>query len=55
LTNSGGGLLERQQYDAFGDNGGSAYTRYGFTGRERDNATGLLYYRSRWYDRANAL
>jgi RHS repeat-associated protein len=25
-------------------------TRYGFTGRERDEATGLLYYRDRWYD-----
>ncbi len=29
---------------------GSALTRYGYTGRERDEATGLLYYRARWYD-----
>lgn len=51
LTNAGGGLVEAlQQYDAFGAGSGSARTRYGFTGRERDVATGLMHYRARWYD-----
>jgi RHS repeat-associated protein len=50
LTNTSGAVIERQQYEAFGQNGGSALTRYGYTGRERDNSTGLIYYRARWYD-----
>jgi len=50
LTNSSGGVVERAQYEAFGANQSSSLTRYGFTGRERDDATGLLYYRARWYD-----
>jgi RHS repeat-associated protein len=50
LTDSGGNVVERQQYEAFGTSAGSSLTRYGYTGRERDNATGLLYYRARWYD-----
>jgi RHS repeat-associated protein len=29
---------------------GSPNTRYGYTGRELDAATGLMYYRARWYD-----
>ncbi|HLN99780.1 MAG TPA: RHS repeat-associated core domain-containing protein, partial [Pyrinomonadaceae bacterium] len=33
-----------------GNSNGSAATRYGFTGRERDQLTGLLYYRARYYD-----
>ena len=45
-----GTVNERHQYEAFGANGGSGATRYGFTGRERDAATGLMYYRARWYD-----
>src|SRR6185295_13958890 len=28
----------------------SSLTRYGYTGRERDPDTGLMYYRARWYD-----
>ncbi len=36
-------------YD-IGANAGSAYTRYSYTGREFDAATGLLYYRARWYN-----
>jgi RHS repeat-associated protein len=43
-------VVERTQYEAFGQSSGSALTRYGFTGRERDNSTGLIYYRARWYD-----
>lgn len=50
LTGSNGSLVERQSYDAYGNSAGSANTRYGFTGRERDSVTGLMYYRARWYD-----
>lgn len=50
LTDAGGNVVERQQYQPFGASNGSSLTRYGFTGRERDSATGLLYYRARWYD-----
>jgi RHS repeat-associated protein len=50
LTDSLGSVIEQTGYDAFGDSAGGALTRYGFTGRERDPATGLLYYRARWYD-----
>jgi RHS repeat-associated protein len=50
LTDSIGSVLEREQYEAFGASAGSALTRYGYTGRELDSATGLMYYRARWYD-----
>jgi RHS repeat-associated protein len=50
LLNNSGGVLESVQYEAFGDSAGYAATRYGYTGRERESATGLLYYRARWYD-----
>ncbi len=51
LVGSSGGLTEPlQQFEAFGDGSGSVRTRYGFTGRERDDLTELLYYRARWYD-----
>jgi RHS repeat-associated protein len=50
LTSAGGALIEQQQYEAFGANAGSVRTRYGYTGRERDDLTGLMYYRARWYD-----
>ena len=38
------------EHTPFGDSSGSNLTRYGFTGREKDNLTGLMYYRARWYD-----
>src|SRR5262249_9615330 len=50
LTDGGGNVLERQQYEPFGASNGSSFTRYGYAGRERESATGLLYYRARWYD-----
>jgi RHS repeat-associated protein len=50
LTSTGGALVEQQQYEVFGANGGSLQTRYGYTGRERDELTGLMYYRARWFD-----
>jgi RHS repeat-associated protein len=50
LTNLSGSVVERTQYEAFGLSVGSSLTRYGFTGREREPLTGLLFYRARWYD-----
>lgn len=50
LTDALGSVIEQESYDSFGDGVGSARTRYEFTGRERDQATGLYYYRARWYD-----
>jgi RHS repeat-associated protein len=50
LTNESGGVVEQIQYEPFGESAGSSLTRYGFTGRERDELTGLLYSRDRWYD-----
>jgi len=50
LADSTASVLEISNYDSFGNNGGSAQTRYGYTGRERDPDTGLLYYRARFYD-----
>ena len=43
-------MVEQNAYDSFGNNSGSARTRYGYTGRERDPDTGMLYYRARFYD-----
>ena len=42
--------MEQLAYDSFGNAAGSTRTRYGYSGRERDSDTGLLYYRARWYD-----
>ncbi|MEW6131397.1 MAG: RHS repeat-associated core domain-containing protein [Acidobacteriota bacterium] len=50
LTDASGAVVERQQYEPFGASMGTSLTRYGYTGREKDEATGLLYYRARWYD-----
>ena len=50
LTDSAGNVVERRNYEPFGDSAGSTLTRYDFTGRERDSQTGLIYYRARWYD-----
>jgi RHS repeat-associated protein len=50
LTDSNGAVIERETYDAYGNSAGSARTRYGYTGRERDSLTGLQYNRARWYD-----
>jgi RHS repeat-associated protein len=45
-----GAVAERGRYEPFGLSTTGILTRYGFTGRERDSATGLMYYRARWYD-----
>jgi RHS repeat-associated protein len=50
LTDERGRVSDRLDYDAFGDGAASPLTRYAYTGRERDDATGLYYYRARWYD-----
>jgi RHS repeat-associated protein len=50
LTDTTGNIIEQQEYDSFGNSSGSAFTRYGYTGRERDPDTGMLYYRARFYD-----
>jgi RHS repeat-associated protein len=50
LTDVLGNVVEQNSYDSFGDGAGSTRTRYGYTGRERDQTTGLYYYRARWYD-----
>jgi RHS repeat-associated protein len=50
LTDASGAVVEHQQYEPYGATSGSSLTRYGFTGRELDSATGLMYYRARWYD-----
>ncbi|MBI4850605.1 MAG: RHS repeat-associated core domain-containing protein [Acidobacteria bacterium] len=50
LTNNSGNLMERIQYEAFGQSTGSMLTRFTYTGREQDYLTKLNYYRARWYD-----
>jgi RHS repeat-associated protein len=52
LTDGAGSVLERDTYAPFGATPGSSSTRYGFTGRELDAQTGMMYYRARWYDPA---
>lgn len=50
LVSGAGSVIERTQYEAFGATAGSSLARYGFTAREVDLATKLMYYRARWYD-----
>jgi RHS repeat-associated protein len=50
LTDSSGNVIERTHYEAFGIDSAIGSTRYGYTGREKDSITGLLYYRTRWYE-----
>jgi RHS repeat-associated protein len=52
-----GTILNHIVYDSFGkvksQSNASVEFRYGYTGREQDNETGLDYYRARYYDAAN--
>ncbi len=50
LTDQRGRVAEQVNYDSYGNSAGPLLTRFGYTGRERDPLTGLLYYRARWYD-----
>jgi RHS repeat-associated protein len=51
LTNATGSVTATQRFDAFGLKlaGAGTVPTYGYTGREPD-ATGLVYYRARYYD-----
>ena len=49
LVNASGAIISQTNYDAFGNQTATLATRYGYTGRERDDATGLMYYRARQY------
>ncbi len=50
LTDSGGNVVETDNYDSFGIGAASGRTRYTYTGRERDPDSGLSYHRARFYD-----
>ncbi|MBI4846876.1 MAG: RHS domain-containing protein [Candidatus Omnitrophica bacterium] len=61
LIDENGNIVERYEYDAFGNTtieDAAGYklqasgigNSYGFTGREYDDETGLYYYRARYYD-----
>ena len=50
IADSTGNIVENENYDPFGNGPGSAFTRFGYAGRERDPDTGLHYLRARWYD-----
>lgn len=54
LVNNSGEVVNHLTYDSFGNlvqqTNPTANTRYQFTGREFDEATGLYYYRARYYD-----
>jgi RHS repeat-associated protein len=56
VVNSGGNITDHLVYDTYGklvsQTNPSATPRYQFTGREFDTATGLNYYRARYYDGA---
>ncbi|NEQ42469.1 MAG: RHS repeat-associated core domain-containing protein [Leptolyngbya sp. SIOISBB] len=49
-----GNILNRIVYDSFGqvtsETNPDFDFRFGYTGREWDDATGLMYYRARYYD-----
>jgi RHS repeat-associated protein len=57
VVDSNGTLVDHINYDSFGkvqSQSNPGYDlRYGYTGREQDNETGLDYYRARYYDAAN--
>jgi len=50
MTNAAGVPVERAQYEVFGTNAGTVMNRFGFTGRELEPTTGLVYFRARWLD-----
>jgi RHS repeat-associated protein len=56
LIDDGGNVVNHVNYDSFGrvvsESAPSFDFRYGYTGRERDDETGLEYYRARYYDSA---
>ncbi|MDB9526004.1 hypothetical protein PN498_08405, partial [Oscillatoria sp. CS-180] len=56
VIDNSGTILNRIVYDSFGqvtsETNPDFDFRFGYTGRERDEATGLMYYRARYYDPA---
>ncbi len=53
ITSDIGTLLAMYQYDAWGNTrneAGSSANRFGFTGHEHDDETGLIYAKARFYD-----
>lgn len=50
LTDASGNVSTQMSYDGYGNSTSNSLTRYGYTGRELDADTGLMYYRARWYD-----
>ncbi len=54
MTDAAGAVAARYDYDAFGNWESTSYERvanpYGFTARERDAESGLMFYRARYYD-----
>lgn len=56
MIDNAGTVLNHIVYDSFGqvtsETDPSLDFRFGYTGRERDEETGLLYYRARYYDPA---
>ena len=46
-------MVSSNGYDTFGNRTSNTMTRFGYTGREHDSDTGLMYYRARWYDPAS--
>jgi RHS repeat-associated protein len=50
LADSSGNQISSASYDSFGNSTNNLTTRYQYTGREKDEFTGLMYYRARWYD-----
>ena len=56
FVDNAGTLLNHRTYDSYGNlisqTDDNFSSRYGFTGREFDEETGLYYYRARYYDRA---
>ncbi len=49
LTDANGNVVSGNSYDTFGNRTGTIASRFGYTGREHDPDTGLMYYRARWY------
>ena len=54
LTDTAGAVANRYNYDAFGNWEATSYETvsnpFGFTARERDAESGLMFYRARYYD-----
>jgi RHS repeat-associated protein len=51
LTNQSGAVVEKTTYEPYGEvKSGGTKSKFGYTGQEKDQETGLNYYDSRYYD-----